>query len=204
MISLLTRLVVLFLFTLPVLSGTYAASAKIAVYRNFWQPYYHGVRLNHCLPDAKTCGLPVATYYCQLMGYAKADQQIIANNVGLTRFLQAPDKSPMHLECRGWRCNGFKTIRCVGEKRHQPPKTYHYRKRRFVFPRYNHYRVAYCYDGDKGCGRRVATSFCRRMGYMQSLSFHFQNAIAATQAIGNQKLCFGGECRAFAYIDCFR
>lgn len=184
-------------------SSSFAEVASPIVYRNFWQPYYHGVRLNYCTLDG-VCGRKVANYYCQMMGYHHADHDIIANNVGLTRYLSAPGKCPVRATCKGWQCDGFKTIRCASKLQHRPPKYYHYSKRRFVFPRYNDYRVAYCYDGVSGCGRRAAYSFCRRLGYKQVVSFKMEKGIAATQAIGNQKLCFGPLCQAFSEIDCSR
>lgn len=167
-------------------------------HRSFWQPYYHGQRLHYCTLDGKECGMPVATKYCQMMGYARADQQVIANNVGRSNYIATLAK------CTGWRCNGFKTIRCTSTITHKPPKSYHYQLRRFVFPRYNHYRVDWCYDGQHQCGRRVAYSFCRRMGYMQARNFTVQKNVAATQAIGNQKICFGKQCNAFGEINCYR
>lgn len=179
------------------LCNTSMAARNDDYYRNFWMPKYHGKRLNYCTLDGK-CGLPVATKYCQLMGYARADQQIIDNNVGLTNYLFC------NARCKGWQCNGFKTIRCVENMSHNPPKAYHYRLRRFVYPRFNNYRVAWCYDGHSGCGRRSAFSFCRRMGYKDVRNYKIQKCIAATKAIGNQKLCFGILCNAFEYIDCFR
>ncbi|KTC81342.1 hypothetical protein [Legionella brunensis] len=166
-------------------------------YRNFWMPKYHGERLNYCMLDGK-CGSVVANRYCRLMGYERADQQIIDNNVGLTNYLFC------NLRCKGWHCNGFKTIRCVSNMSHNPPKAYHYRLRRFVYPRFNNYRVDWCYDGHRGCGRKAAFSFCRRMGYLDVRRFSIQKHIAATKAIGNQKLCFGVLCNAFESIDCNR
>lgn len=180
------------------LCGVCVAKQNETFHRNFWQPDYHGQRLNYCLFDGKTCGLSVATRYCQMMGYVKADHQMIANNVGLTNYLDVAAK------CKGWNCNGFKTIRCSAKISNKPPKEYHYRLRRFVYPRYNHYRVDWCYDGARYCGQRVAKSFCRRMGYMNTRRFVIEKQVAATQAIGNQKLCFGNTCNAFKQITCYR
>lgn len=167
-------------------------------YRNFWNPEFHGQRLNYCLLDHNTCGKPVADRYCRMMGYIKADQQIIANNVGLTNYLGSLSR------CKGWQCNGFKTIRCVAETATKPAKSYHYRLRRYVYPRYNNYRVDWCYDGKTGCGRKAAYSFCRRMGYLNAQGFKKECQIAATSAIGNQKLCFGRQCNSFLEISCYR
>ena len=184
--------------SLLVLGPAKAAVDPSAFYRNYWHPIFHGERLNYCALDGKTCGLALATRYCRLMGYQKADQAIIANNVGETRFMEA------RATCKGWQCNGFKTIRCVSKLAHVPPHSYYYRLHRYVYPRFNHYRIDWCYDGQKNCGRKPAFSFCRRMGYTKVKDFHQAKAIGATQAIGNQKLCFGNTCNGFAYIDCSR
>lgn len=180
------------------LSQTIFSASSPVFHRSFLQPMYHGQRLNYCMLDGK-CGLPVASRYCQIMGYQRADHQIIANNVGLSNYLGLRP-----VRCVGWQCNGFKTIRCRGLITHKPPKTYHYRLRRYVFPRFNNYRVDWCYDGKNGCGRKAAYSFCRRLGYMSVKSYKIEKNITATQAIGNQKLCFGKECKAFGEINCYR
>ncbi|MBA2710370.1 MAG: hypothetical protein H0U57_07260 [Tatlockia sp.] len=174
------------------------ASSAHNFYRNFWWPSYHGARLNYCSADPKACGLAVATRYCRMMGYQRADQQLIDYSVGLTHLIDSPST------CNGWRCNGFKTIRCVGNLTHKPAEPYHFRYREFVYPRYEHCRVAWCYDGKKGCGRRAAFSFCRRMGFLNTRRFAIDKSVAATKAIANQKLCFGNHCNAFKLIVCSR
>ncbi|MDI9818578.1 MULTISPECIES: hypothetical protein [unclassified Legionella] len=191
-----SKLLVICMLALSAINSGFGAQ-KDNFYRSFLQPKYHGERLNYCTLDGK-CGSAVATNYCKLMGYAYADQQIIDHNVGLTNYLFCDAR------CKGWRCNGFKVIRCVANMSHKPPRTYHYRLRRFVYPRFDNYRIDWCYDGHRGCGRKAAHSFCRRMGYLDSRKFAIEKNIAATKAIGNQKLCFGTLCNAFAYINCYR
>lgn len=180
------------------LLGIQQAEASNWVHRSFWQPYYQGQRLAYCTLDHQHCGLEVATRYCRIMGYEKASKQSIANNVGVTHFFESGSK------CVGWRCDGFKTIQCSMRIPHTPPKPYHYRLRRFFYPHYNFYRVDWCYDGCHHCGRRAAYSFCRRMGYLETRGFRKEAGVAATQALGNQKLCFGNTCNAFAEITCYR
>lgn len=175
-----------------------AKEGKEIYHRNFWQPVYHGERLAYCSLDGKYCGMELATRYCRLMGYLRADHAVKAHNIGLTHYLLTLQS------CKGWRCDGFKTIRCVGNFALVPPESYHYRHRRFVLPRYNNYRVAWCYDGKKGCGRRAAYSFCRRLGYLKVQRYKMAASVLATQAIGNQELCFGPQCNGFAMIDCYR
>jgi hypothetical protein len=153
-------------------------------YRNFWNPTFHGQRLNYCNFKGQ-CGLPVACQYCKMMGYKEANKQIIANNVGLTNFILSKG------QCKGWQCNGFKLIRCVGKINHKPPQQYYYTSRRFVFPRFENYRIDWCYVNGKGCGQRAAYSFCRRMGYAAAEKFKMEECVPATKALGNQRLCFG-------------
>ena len=175
-----------------------AANHKQEFYRNFLEPIYHVQRLNYCTLDGKACGIPVATQYCKMMGYERADQAIIANNIGLTNYLL------IRAQCKGWTCNGFKSITCVGRFSHDPTKNHYYRSQRFFYHRHDHYRVDWCYENGKGCGQRAAYSFCRRMGYMREQQYKQQKKVPATKALGNQKLCFGGACSGFSSITCYR
>ncbi len=168
-------------------------------YRNIWSPTYHGQRLNYCTLDGKECGLAVAHQYCQMLGYKRADKAVIAYNVGLTHFL-----SNNNARCKGWRCNGFMLITCVGAFSHHPAEAYYYRSSQFEFPRFDHYRVAWCYENNSGCGKRAAHSFCRRMGYRRAQYYKKQDHVTATKALGNQKLCFGEGCSGFRHIMCYR
>ncbi|WP_133130801.1 hypothetical protein [Legionella yabuuchiae] len=175
-----------------------AKETKDDYYRNFWNPKYHAELLDYCSFDKTQCGIEIANRYCQMMGYKKATQEIIANNVGLTHFLGAKGG------CKGWECDGFKLIRCEGTLSDDPPKLYSYRYRRFVYPRFDHYRIDWCYETDTKCGRRAAYSYCRRLGYLDVKEFKKEAHVAATKALGNQKLCFGQHCSGFKYITCYR
>ena len=123
---------------------------------------------------------------------------VIAKRWGMTHYLGTS------IRCTGWTCSGFKLIRCVAKTTHQPPKAYHYRSRSFVFPRFNHYRVDWCYKAGQGCGQRAAYSFCRRMGYAKVSVYNKEEHVLATRAIGDQKLCFGSLCTGFGNITCYR
>lgn len=167
-------------------------------YRNFWSPTYNIERLSYCSLGGKECGLPVANRYCRLMGYEKATKEIIDYNVGVSNYLLS------RARCNGWSCNGFMLITCVGAFQHKPPQHYYYRSQRFAFPRFGHYRIDWCYENGKGCGKRAAYSFCRRMGYARVQHYKKEENIGATKAIGNRRLCFGKECSGFSTITCYR
>lgn len=167
-------------------------------YRTFWHPTYLGQRLDYCTSDGKACGKEVANRFCRLLGYDYASQNTIAHNVGLTNYFGT------RARCVGWRCNGFMNINCATGLSHLPPKPYHYREKRFYHPRYNNYRIDYCYERNSGCGLRAANSFCSRMGFIQSKRFVKEVAVSATKSIGSQELCFGNVCNSFASIVCYR
>jgi hypothetical protein len=157
-----------------------------------------GERLDYCTLDGKECGQKVADRYCQQLGYDYASQSTIASNLGLTHFIATS------AQCTGWQCTGFMTINCVVGLSHTPPRAYHYKEKRFAYPRINDYRLDWCYSQNKDCGDRAAHSFCARMGYMNATRYIEEPQIAATQTIGTHTLCFGSECNAFKLIVCSR
>lgn len=167
-------------------------------YRNIWHPTYHGQRLAYCNADGSHCGKPIAEAYCKTLGFDRASEQVIDYNVGLTHILNTREK------CTGWQCNGFMMIGCSNTMAHQPPKSYHYSDKRYVYPRYQHHRVDWCYHQGRSCGERAAYSFCRRMGYAHAKKYTMESNVGATQAIGSQELCFGANCRGFKEIICTR
>lgn len=171
-------------------------NTKDKLFRNIWHPGYHCNRLAYC--DGPYCGKPVADQYCQRLGYDCSTKDIVAYNVGLTHALSNRER------CKGWRCDGFLLITCMAHLSHQPPRPYHYREREFVFPRYNNYRVDWCYERDEDCGARAANAFCDHLGFLKAIYFEKECHVNATKTIGSQELCFGPECTAFRTIICYR
>lgn len=198
MIIIRDAFVVLVIIIMTLSAKVHAASDKQIYYRNFWSPEFHAQKLSYCDYDGKICGDSIANEYCQKMGYRKSEKSIIANNVGLTRYINK------NAECKGWECNGFKLIKCEGKISQKPPKRYSYRYRRFSAPRVGHYRIGWCYQEGAGCGKRAAQSFCRRMGYMKTSGYEKEPNVHATKALGDQKLCFGSKCDGFGEITCYR
>ena len=75
------------LFMSSLFSNVNAGNRENEYYRSFWSPTYLGQRLDYCTDDQKECGLPLATRYCQMMGYKRADYQVVDLNIGLTHYL---------------------------------------------------------------------------------------------------------------------
>lgn len=189
---------IMFFIAMLCIGHVNAGTQQLDYYRSFWNPTYHGQRVDYCALGQKECGISVANRYCQMMGYEKVKQQLIDYNVGLTHYIDTK------VQCKGWTCSGFKLIRCVAKMIHKPPNAYYYRSQEFVFPRYDHYRVDWCYKNEKECGQRAAFSFCRRMGFAKTRGYKKQKHVLATRAIGDQKLCFGSKCVGFSRIICYR
>lgn len=189
-------LVILNLFLSPL--GLQASSHANQAYRSFWHPMFLGERLAYCTLDGNECGQKVANRYCKMLGYDNSRQSIIAYNVGLTHFIES------RAQCTGWRCNGFSVINCTKNLSHKPLEAYYYTEKRFAYPRYNEYRIDWCYAKEKGCGQRAANSFCSRMGYAKAKHFVKETHVAATKTIGSQELCFGKACSAYKLVICAR
>jgi hypothetical protein len=198
------RLVFLMVINLSLIAWiSQAKAAKDTYYRNFWYPTYHIQPLSYCTQDDHHCGLPIANHYCKILGYDKAAQFIKANNVGISNYIELKYTGTQE-RCIGWKCHGFKLIRCEKLLKHPLVADYYYRMRLFSLPRANHYRVSWCYEGSKYCGLRAANSFCRRMGFAKSTSYSKDDKIFATKTLGDEALCFGHHCPGFQSITCFR
>ena len=176
----------------------HAEDTSNTYFRTYWNPVMLGKPLAYCETPNSNCGKPVADAYCKTMGFNSAYEIRKAHNVGQSNYYA------MRKTCVGWKCDGFKFIRCKGETPHDTPESYHYRLHKFAYPRYNKYRVDWCYEDNTGCGKRAADSFCRHVGYSEAKSFTKDDKVRATKAIGNQALCFGNECQGYSSIDCYR
>tara|TARA_Y100000588_G_C14255118_1_gene925090 strand:+ start:2554 stop:3138 length:585 start_codon:yes stop_codon:yes gene_type:complete len=189
----------IFILSLSVVFGrVYANHNQDDYYRNFWSPQYHARSLDYCSCNNSVCGKKIADGYCRKMGYKKADKYLKEYNVGLTYALDGEGS------CVGWQCHGFKLIRCVADLPDNVPQNYSYRKKQFNYPRLDEYRVDWCYKNQSGCGKKVAQSFCRRLGFMKSTHYEIDKNIAATRNIGSRELCFGKHCNGFKKIICYR
>jgi len=188
-------------FLLLGLMMTHTVSAGMnshTYYRTFWNPLLDDVRLAWCLDGGKTCGKATANRYCQMMGYERSVNSLVANDIGESRYLATGRV------CKGWECDGFKKIKCVKSLQHSAQKEYYYRKQTFYFPRFEHERLAWCYSNGRSCGEKVAYSFCRRMGYMRTVGYKKQLHVFATEELGSNKLCYGENCTGFSSISCYR
>lgn len=170
----------------------------VVSYRDFFYPKYQGLALSYCLKDDKTCGMTVASQYCRTLGYDKALEFMREHNVGLTSYLDTD------LQCQGWKCDGFKLIVCEESLKKKPTPVYYYSYRDFVLPRFENYRVAWCYKDKRGCGKRAANAFCRQQGYRRAKGYERAQNLPATRTIGSGELCYQTGCTGFNRITCYR
>jgi hypothetical protein len=189
----------IFLLTsLCVSSFVHAVSYDHTYYRSFWHPTFEGLRLAWCIDGGKECGTTTADRYCKIMGFDRSVERLKAYDIGLSRYLGTQNV------CEKWNCDGFTKIKCIREI-NEVKADYHYRKRIFYYPRFQDYRVDWCYKTrNRGCGARVAKSFCRRLGYMRSINYKKETQVGETRQLGSNKLCYGKQCDGFQYIVCYR
>ena len=176
----------------------YSVGHDAIVRRMFWHPMRAGERLNYCNEEKTCCGQPIADGYCKKLGYHHARRFQFEPNLGVTNFL-----SGIH-GCQGWKCSGFAWIECTGKRAYVRPPLADYTEQLFVKPRWKHYPLAWCYDGQKGCGQKAAYAYCRYQGYLHVKSYRSSKLIFASKQIGGGYLCFGRDCRGFDYIICKR
>lgn len=176
----------------------FSTGADAQVYRMFWHPMRGGERLNFCNEERTCCGKSIADAYCKKLAYHHAKRFKFEPNLGLTNYLSGKN------QCKGWKCSGFAWIECAGQRRYVRPPLADYTDKLFVKPRWKQYPLAWCYDGQKGCGKRAAYAYCRYQGYLHVKDYKTTKHIYATKQIGGGYLCFGRDCEGFQYIVCKR
>ena len=78
--------------------------------------------------------------------------------------------------------------------------------RKFFSPDYHGQPVAFCLDGERGCGKPAATVWCQRNGYQTALSFARRAPAAGTELrfVDTGNICTTGNCITFSQIRCLK
>ncbi len=78
--------------------------------------------------------------------------------------------------------------------------------RKFFSPDYLGQPVAFCLEGDRGCGKPAASFWCRRNGYDLALSYSRRTPAAGDQLrfIDTGNICTSGTCISFRQIRCIK
>ncbi len=76
--------------------------------------------------------------------------------------------------------------------------------RKFFSPDYLGQPVAFCLEGERGCGKPAATVWCQRNGYTQALSFSRRSPAQGTELrfVDTGNVCKSGTCITFRQIKC--
>jgi len=175
------------------------STPQSTIYQVYWNPMFHGERLNYCNEDKSCCGRKIASQYCVMMGFNDVSRYQKAPNLGFTRYISGKN------ECQGWMCSGFDFIECTGERRYSARPLSDFREELFVRPRWKKFPLAWCFDSQaKKCGRRAAYAFCRWQGYGKLIRYSNQKEVPASRKIGTNELCINKNCISFEYIVCKR
>lgn len=76
--------------------------------------------------------------------------------------------------------------------------------RKFFAPDYLGQPVAFCFEGERGCGKPAATVWCQRNGYKKALSYARRSLSAGTELrfVDTGNICKSGNCITFSQIQC--
>jgi hypothetical protein len=73
----------------------------------------------------------------------------------------------------------------------------------FRNPRYQGFRLDWCWTWAKHCGHKTANEFCRRQGYRRAVNWKAPVIeISPTKMMGSGQLCTIGRCGSFEWITC--
>lgn len=77
--------------------------------------------------------------------------------------------------------------------------------RTFNNPRYQGFRLDWCWTWAHHCGHRTANEFCRRNGYRRAVNWKAPLIeISPTKMMGSGQLCTIGRCGSFEWITCVK
>lgn len=76
--------------------------------------------------------------------------------------------------------------------------------RKFFSPDYLGQPVAFCLEGERGCGKPAATVWCQRNGYTRALSYARRSLADGTELrfVDTGNVCKSGNCLTFSQIKC--
>lgn len=169
------------------------------VFQMFWQPQFHGERLNYCNEDKSCCGRPIALAYCRNLGFENVKRFERAPNLGFTNFISGKN------QCQGWKCSGFEWIECKGNRTYAARPVSDFRQELFVRPRWRKFPLSWCNDGkNRACGKKTAYAFCRWQGYGKVVAYSKPKVVYASKDIATNALCMDNNCLGFEYIICKR
>jgi hypothetical protein len=157
--------------------------------RRFQPPMANGLTVDNCATWGENCGQPGADQFCRTQGYARAAAWDL-NRPGRTWVIGS------NRVCDGGGCVGFSYVDCTGRTA-QPPSGI----RRFQPPMANGLTVDNCATWGENCGQPGADQFCRTQGYARATAWDL-NRPGRTWVIGSNRVCDGGGCVGFSYVDC--
>ena len=163
---------------------------QLSVAANYLNPRYQGYSLDWCKTFEHECGKPAADAFCQKQGHLSALDFSKKNSMQVeTMTIQD------HAVCnpQHHRCDSFNFIKC--------------KEKVAVFngPKYRGYRLDWCRDFGRECGKPAADAFCQRKGFGKALNFTKDTGVnVATMVISNNAICNPAHhhCDSFKVIRC--
>ncbi len=187
--------------------------------KTFENPMIGTNRLDWCADWGKGCGADAATAWCKTNAYDHSVAVQQAPDIGAS----APTKLIATGEvCDQSYCDGFTSITCAtAELPPAPtpttpespaadvgipgaaPVVAATESEVFKNPMHEGVRLNWCSDGDGGCGKKAAESWCAQQGFSGAKDFKYVSAIKPTIQIGSGKTNKKAS-KAFSRVTCVK
>lgn len=152
-------------------------------------PMVDGVPVDHCATWAADCGQGGADQLCRRNGMGTATGWDVYRP-GRTLVLGN------NRVCQGGDCTAFRYVQCggsggaAGVARLQPAQV-------------NGIAVDHCATWAENCGQGGADQYCAREGFGRARNWELIRP-GRTWVMGSNRICEGGDCQGFRYVDCER
>ena len=171
--------------------------------KTYRKPRWMDQRLDWCFVWGKDCGQPAADHFCRRRRFSGAKDFRAEPNVGTYEPTRLAGSNQV---CNQPFCTGFEYITCFGplptDQVFAPPVW----SKSGVTDCDNEkcYRLDWCLNWEKDCGKPAADAFCRANGFPESLFYLADPGVGTqpTMLIGTGQICNAPFCTAFQMITC--
>ena len=170
-------------------SPTEASQDEDKTYR---KPRWMDQRLDWCFIWGKDCGQPPADHFCRRHLFSGATDFRAEPNIGTYEPTRLAGSNQV---CNQPFCTGFEYITCFG------PISL---EQKFTPPVWHNYRLDWCLNWEKDCGKPAADAFCKANGFPEALFYQSDPGVGTqpTLLIGTGQICNAAFCTAFQIITC--
>jgi hypothetical protein len=160
--------------------------------KTYKKPRWKDQRLDWCFNWGRDCGQPPADHFCRRHLFSGAKDFRAEPNVGSYEPTRLAGSDQV---CNQPFCTGFEYITCFG------PISL---EQKFTPPVWHNYRLDWCLNWEKDCGKPAADAFCKANGFLEAIFYEADPGVGTqpTMLMGSGQICNAKFCTAFQIITC--